>query len=463
MNFKLLIGAAVAIPVAYVGATAFVGKSIESSFADATKQITEKVPYIKVAKRDYKAGMLSSTDETVLTFGDDPNATVTLRSSIQHGPLPGLRSVGSARVTTDIIFPPKAEAELKKLFGEQRPLTIITTRGFGGSVEAQLKSPAAKATIEGSAVDWKGLNSNIAASGDSYTMTLTSDGLVADIPKVGNMTMKAINLDGKATQMAGAEGIWLGKSKMTMGGFDMINKDDTAKTIKFGAITAASDTSTKEAGFVDQIIAMTITDLEVAGEKMGPMTFNYGIKHADAAALGAINKAMTANYSAALKGEKVDDAAQTKMVTDALQKHGMQLLKGQPVFEIEKFSIALPGGESKISAIVKLAPITEAELQGNPMMLISKIDAAGDLQLAEGALKQAMAKQMTAKAKKDGTPEAQTKQMLDMTNQMMDAQTQKFVGLGYATQKDGMITSKFAFKGGQFTLNGKPFDPRALK
>ncbi len=463
MNLKLLIGAAVAIPVAYVGATVVVGKSIESGFADAAKQITEKAPFVKVGKRDYKAGLLSSTDETVLTFGDDPNATITLRSNIQHGPLPGLTAIGSARVTTDIIFPAKVEAELKKLFGDKRPVTIITTNGFGGSVDALIKSPAAKATIEGAAVDWKGLNSNIAASGNTYTMTLTSEGLVADVPQMGNLNLKAINLDGKATQMAGAEGIWLGKSKMTMGGMELINKDDTTKNVKFGILSAASDTSTKEAGFVDQSLNMTIADVEAGGEKMGPITFNYGIKHADAVAMGAINKAMTANYSAALKGEKVDDAAQSKIVLEALQKHGMKLLQGQPVFEIEKFSIALPGGESKISATVKLAPVTEAELQGNPMMLISKVDATGDIQLAEGALKQAMAKQMTTKAKKDGTDPAQTKQMVDMTNQMMDAQLQKFVGLGYATQKDGLVTSKFAFKNGQFTLNGKPFDQRALR
>jgi uncharacterized protein YdgA (DUF945 family) len=466
MNLKLLVGAAVTIPLAYLGATVLVGKSAESSFAEITRQITEKAPFINITKREYDAGMLSSTDETVLMFGRNPDAVVTLRSRIEHGPLPGLRSVGSLRVTTDIIFPPKAEAELKKLFGAQRPMTIITTRGFGGSINTQIKSPAASATIEGSTVDWKGLIANIAASGNSYSMTLTSDGLVADIPTVGNVTMKAINIDGKATEMTGAAGIWLGKSKMTMGGYDMINKDDAAKSIKFGAITVATDISTKDAGFVDQIIAMTINDLEVAGEKMGSMTLNYGIKHADAVALGAINKAMTANVSSALKGEKVDDAAQSKVAMEALQKHGMKLLKGQPIFEIEKFSIVQPAGESKLSAIVKLAPISEAELQGNPLALLSKIDATGELQFAEAAVKQAMAKRMMLTANNDVPPEVQARQNPAMNgalvDALMDAQTQKFVGLGYATQKDGLITSKFAFKNGELTLNGIPFDSSAL-
>jgi uncharacterized protein YdgA (DUF945 family) len=466
MNLKLLIGAAVTIPLAYVGATVLVGKSAESSFAEITRQITEKVPYVNIAKRDYDAGMLSSTDETVLMFGGDPDTAITLRSRIQHGPLPGLRSVGSVRVTTDIIFPPKVEAQLKKLFGEQRPMTIITTRGFGGSINTQIKSPAASATIEGSTVDWKGLNANIVASSNSYSMMLTSDGLVAAIPTAGNVTMKAINIDAKATEMTSAEGIWLGKSKMTMGGFDLINKDDAAKSVKFGAITAATDITTKDAGFVDQIIAMTISDLEVAGEKMGSMTLNYGIKHADAVALGAINKAMTANVSASLKGEKVDNAAQSKVVMEALQKHGMKLLKGQPIFEIEKFSIVQPGGESKLSAIVKLAAISEAELQGNPLSLLSKIDATGELQFAEAAIKQAMAKRMMITANNDVPPEAQARLNPGTNGQiveaLMDAQTQKFVGLGYATQKDGMITSKFAFKNGQFTLNGIPFDSSTL-
>jgi uncharacterized protein YdgA (DUF945 family) len=466
MNLKLLIGAAVSIPIAYAGATVLVGKSAESSFAEITRQITEKVPYVNIAKRDYDAGMLSSTDETVLMFGGNPDTAITLRSRIQHGPLPGLRSVGSVRVTTDVIFPPKAEAELKKLFGEQRPMTIITTRSFGGSINTQIKSPAASATIEGSTVDWKGLNANIAASSNSYSVTLTSDGLVAKSPTLGNVTMKAINIDGKATEMTGADGIWLGKSKMTMGGFDMINKEDEAKSIKFGAITAATDISTKDAGFVDQIIAMTISDLEVAGEKTGSMTLNYGIKHANAVALGAINKAMTANFSVAMKGEKADNAAQSKVMMEVLQKHGMKLLKGQPTFEIEKFSIVQPAGESKLSALFKLAPISEAELQGNPLALLSKIDATGELQLAEATIKQAMAKRMMVTASNDVSPEAQARLNPGRNDQMaemlMELQTQKFVGLGYATRKDGLITIKFVFKNGEFTLNGIPFDSSAL-
>jgi uncharacterized protein YdgA (DUF945 family) len=151
---------------------------------------------------------------------------------------------------------------------------------------------------------------------------------------------------------------------------------------------------------------------------------------------------------------------------EALQKHGMKLLKGQPIFEIEKFSIVQPAGESKLSAIVKLAPISEAELQGNPLALLSKIDATGELQFAEAAIKQAMAKRMMLTANTDVPPEIQPRQNPAMNgalvDALMDAQTQKFVGLGYATQKDGLITSKFAFKNGQFTLNGVAFDASAL-
>ncbi len=463
MNAKILVVAALALPLAYVGGTAYIGKKTQAGISEFTKKITDFAPSVKLVKQDYKSGFFSSTDETTLSYGDKPGDQITLRTNIEHGPLRGLTSFGSTRATTTFVFQPQLQTQLQKLFGDQTPVTIVTTTGFAGGYDAHLTSPAAKANIDGTSLDWKGLKSMVSKSGAGYTLNLTSEGLNSVDDKGALVQFKGIKLAGDASPMKGFEQVWLGKSSMSIEGFETTNAS-LKTSAKIGKTMIDTDFDTKAQGFVDQMIKFNVANFEIDGETFGAATFNYGVKHIDAAALNVMGTAILKGTSTASK-EGADASAQmaAQQVGEALKTAGIDILKNQPVMEIEKMSITMPGGESKLSGVFKLGSITPEQLQMNPMLLLSKVEATGDLQLSKAGLKQLMAAQQKSAAKKMGAPEEAISQMVNNSSNIMDAQIQQMVVQGYAIEKDGAVLSKIVYKDGQLQMNGKPFSAMALR
>jgi uncharacterized protein YdgA (DUF945 family) len=465
MNAKLLVVAALALPLAYVGGTAYIGKKTEAGIGEFTKKLTDFAPSLKVVKQNYKSGFFSSTDETTLSYSDKPSDQITLRTSIEHGPLPGLTSFGSTRATTTFVFPPQMQVQLQKLFGDQTPVTIVTTAGFAGGYDAQLTSPAAKANIEGTSHDWKGLKSIVSKSGSGYVLDLTSDGLTSVDDKGTRVQFKGLKMGGNASPMKGFEDVWLGKSNMSIEGFETSNAHLKTGTTKIGKTLIDTDFDTKAAGFVDQLIKFNIANFEIDGETFGAATFNYGVKHIDAAALNVMGKAILKGSGTASKAGADTDSAQmaAQQMSEALKTAGIDILKNQPIIEIEKMSITMPGGETKMSGVLKLGTLTAEQLQINPMLLLGKIEATGDLQISKLGFKQLLAAQQKSSAKKMGAPDDTVTQMVKNSSTMMDAQIQQMVTQGFATEKDGSVLSKIIYKDGQLLLNGKPFSGMAVR
>jgi uncharacterized protein YdgA (DUF945 family) len=465
MNPKILAVAVLALPLAYLGGTAYIGKKTETGITEFTKKITDFAPSVKVVKQNYQSGFFSSTDETTLSYGEKPSDQIILRTSFEHGPLPGLTSFGSTRATTTFVFAPQVQAQLQKLFGDQKPVTIVTTTGFAGGYDAQITSPAAKANFEGNNLDWKGLKSIVSKSGSGYVLDLTSEGLTSIDAAGTRVQIKGLKLGGNASPMKGFEDVWLGKSSMSIDGFETSNTTLKTGTTKIGKTVIDTDFDTKAAGFVDQLIKFNIANFEMDGETFGAATFNYGVKHIDAAALNVMGKAILKGSSTASKTGADADSAQmaAQQVSEALKTAGIDILKNQPIMEIEKMSITMPGGESKMSGVFKLGTLTAEQLQMNPMLLLSKIEATGDLQISKLGFKQLIAAQQKSSVKKMGASEQDVTKMVNNSSTMMDAQIQQMVTQGFASEKDGVVSSKIIYKDGQLLLNGKPFNSMALR
>jgi uncharacterized protein YdgA (DUF945 family) len=464
MNPKLLIGAALSVPLAYLGATAFIGKKTEAGMGEFTKAITDFSPRIKVVKQNYKSGFFTSSDETTFAIGDKISDQVTLRTTIQHGPLPGLNSIGSSRTTTTFVFPAHIQNQLQKLFGDQTPVTIVTTTGFSDGYSASLTSPSARTNIDGATLDWKGLQSRLSKSGPDFQLDLSSEGLTTIDPKGARLQLSGFKLTGNAVPMAGFSDVWLGKSMLSLDSVETSNVNKKDDVTKIGKTIIDTQIDSTTAGFVDQLIKINIASLEIDKESYGSATFNYGLKHLDATALNSISQVFLKSSTALTKsdGSEASTAMAMSQMTEVLKVAGIRIMKNQAFFEVEKIAIAMPAGETKLSGVFKFSSITDDQLQQNPLLLLSKVEASGDLQVSKAGFKQLIAAQQKSAAKKMGIPEDAANRKVTDGASSMEAQLSKLVSAGFAAEKNGIVVSNFVFKEGQLLMNGKSFSTQVF-
>jgi len=118
----------------------------------------------------------------------------------------------------------------------------------------------------------------------------------------------------------------------------------------------------------------------------------------------------------------------------ALTTHGLALLQRDPVFSIERIGFVSKDGETRITGTARLVGVNEADVQ-NPLALITKVQADATIKVSEAIV------------------------VTFMTDAPRQEKLAELVNLGFVLRENGILTSRLAFKDGQFTVNGKPFSP----
>lgn len=154
---KLLIGAAVALPVAWAGATWGISNQTESVFDEsivkANETLAQKFPFVVYEKKAYTKGFTTSTAQSVLKLnpemmGDSKSEEefeVTLNHTVFHGPVmktPNGVQTGSSYVYTTVdkeSLPPEVAKIINILFDEKEPLTSGLKTSLGGALSVDLE------------------------------------------------------------------------------------------------------------------------------------------------------------------------------------------------------------------------------------------------------------------------------------------------------------------------------------
>jgi uncharacterized protein YdgA (DUF945 family) len=124
----------------------------------------------------------------------------------------------------------------------------------------------------------------------------------------------------------------------------------------------------------------------------------------------------------------------------ALRQPLQALLLEQPEMQIDRVSLATAQGQGQVTGLVRLVGFSAADFQGPPALLMGKLDVKLDLSIDEAFLK--------------SLPGAAASAL---------TQLQPLIDQGYVTRSNGGLHSQFLFRAGQLTLNGKPFNPAALR
>lgn len=469
--------ALLALPViAYPATSWYLGKQVQMTLDQQYAQLDAN-PFVKVVERTYERGLMSANETvTIEVFGDMMRSMaadmpegveapeplrLTFYSAISHGPFVG--GLSAAVIDSELVVPESAAAETKKLFGDAKPLTAHTVVKFDGSGTSDVSSPALSAPLP--AVDgaepghmaWQGLDVTIGFAADlsSYTLDGTAPKLEIRDGNGVHMVMTGMTMAADQRRVfeddpflyAGSQRFTL--ESMAISGPEMEGEPVTLKDIRYDI-----DAPLK-GDFLDLSAKMSANVVQVGDFNFGPAHYDFSMEHLHARTVSELYSAMMSLYSDPSVFMGKGDPA---VAMSALAGPAMALLKHDPVLKLDRLSFNTPSGEAMVNAQASVPGLAPEEMS-NPMIMLGKLQASGNLVLPEQMMREMMLNRtQTQLAMMD--PEAVlSEEQVAMVNAQLDAQLQQFESLGYIDRADGLIKARFAFSQGQLTVNDKPFNP----
>ncbi|MFT3760604.1 YdgA family protein [Thauera sp.] len=461
MNRPTKIAAALAvIALSYPAAAWFTGQKVQAVLDEQYAEL-QSHPTLKMTERSYERGVFSSTEKITFemvmpTAAEDGTlqAGEPLRmhaiNHIKHGPLPGLSTLAAATMDSRIVLDGTPDESLKL------PLEIRTVFQFDGSGRSAVSSPA----LEFGMPDSSGnevrfglgeLKADIAFSAGlrSYTTKGTADSFSMEDPSM-RITLSGLVFDGDQRRLFDDEPwLYVGKQRATVASMDVSGKEDgQLDGMAFQLERMSYDIDAPAEGDYVNLKALMGTEvLRIGDTDYGPAHYDFSLTHLHGRTLVALwRKLMEISTDPAVLAAQEEDPT---ALLAPLAEPAMALLGYSPAFSIDRISFSSPHGKTDLSAQVRLDGL-QPEDTANPMMLIAKLQAEAKLSMPQ-VLLQSFA-----------GGEAEDEDEAAFAAAQFEAQLGALEAQGYLQRDGNIVKTQAAFRQGQFTVNGKPFNPLAL-
>jgi uncharacterized protein YdgA (DUF945 family) len=442
------------------------GLMVQHSWEEREQRGLQQIPgyaqYVTIAKRDYRRGIYSSTEEVTFRLGEKilktlrasgnvawtDHVQIVIRNTIHHGPFPQLRDFAPATVDSEWILPPEIQGKLAAAFKGKANLAIHTRLNWSGGGTTLVSSPAFNLPLEkAAAIDWRGLEAHIVTGREigAGSVSLTAPGLSLKTEKGVTVSYQDLKLD--STLQPAYEVLNVGDLKMTLGQLQIGNDADENKPFKLTARNLMLESHSRLNGeLVDAEGGITVEAVQVNTFDTNHINYAAHFTHIHGPAAAALTKALRAEQSDTPDNATPQEvaAANTKRMIDALKGPGIDLLVKEPVVDISHLGFAMPEGALDISLKASMPGVTKEEFQGAP-----------------DAVKAAFAKhlQLSADIHIDT---AMLDKLLESTGKSENAaaQLQGLQRQGYIKLDGKTLTTHITFLGGQLKVNDQPFPPR---
>jgi len=487
-NKKLTVAAASVVAVLAVGypaASWYLGTQIEKAHADARAMLATQ-PYLKVTKQNYERGLFSATETTTIELpaalfhptgaktaktdeADEAEAStekqaaqpplrITVRTAIQHGPLPGFSTLAAGSEISTIEFEEPLRTKIAEAFGTNQPFDIRTTYDFQGGGRSTFASQPFKLLLPGND---NAPNSKAMLSGERSEMVMEfSKGLAEytlrgqaprfELTEPGgpSLVIAGTAIDSQLKRVfpdepmlySGSQKITVAEVKITRGDAAQPGPD---KKVALKELTY--DVQMPVAGdFIDIVARMGANVVQVGEQDYGPAHYDFSLKHLQARKLVTLSRGLMSVYA---KPEILADQGRLLQALMPLKEPLFDLLADDPVFSIDRVAFRTAEGEASFNASIKLADPKPDDFS-NPLMLLAKLDAGASI-----VLPTALADSLIGAGKSE--EEAR------WARESAERTLGQFKQQGYITEENNLLKSSVTFKGGQLQVNGKPFNPMA--
>jgi uncharacterized protein YdgA (DUF945 family) len=353
----------------------------------------------------------------------------TIRNEVWHGPVLGLSGLGIARVKTHLVLSEDTQKKLVEIFGPKDPIEIVTRVGFTGggtttfTSEGRTIKPDAK-----SEVSWETFKLAIGYSrdADKYDM----DGkwpkvTVTNSEEKSKFVMTDMKIDGVGKRISGD--IYDTDFNFEIDKLDFLAGSGERVEVARLHYIVESDAKDEFLEINAKVGTGEVKNKELAslGVELEEIHYDFSMRRLHIETLAKMMAGMKAAYAKPLTSA----VELNKVVFAPLKEQGLELLKYDPEFSIDRIGIVTPDGDGYLKGVVKLKGVTAEDFAGDSMALIGKVHA-------------------------------------DLTIDVSEKMVQKFpngstaagaaVDSGYAQRKGDRLICRIVFADGALTVNGKP-------
>jgi uncharacterized protein YdgA (DUF945 family) len=354
----------------------------------------------------------------------------TVRNEVLHGPVLGLSGFGIARVDSHLVLTDETRKTISEIFGPKDPVEISTRVGFLGGGTTTFKSEGRKITPKDAKaeISWETFKVSVGYSrnADSYDM----DGKwpkfeVKSLDDSAHFIMNSMTLDGDGKRVRGD--LYDGDFTFKIDSLSITGKDQEEIGVDdlHYIVTSATKGEFNEMGAKLGSGAIKSKQLAAIGVDLKEVHYDFSVRRLHAETLEKMMAGIKAMYA-----KPVTNTMEAEKVMFApFKEYGIELLKYDPEFVIDRIGVVTPEGDGYIKGVITLKGATSDDFVTGNMGLIGKIHA-------------------------------------DLTIDVSEKMIQKFpngstgagaaVDAGYAERKGDRLVCKILFTGGQLTVNGKP-------
>jgi len=442
------------IVLGYPAAAWVIGISAEKQIEAREQQALRAVPYLAIVNRTYRRGVYGATEEVTYglsgTFakalqaapGDSflRNARLTVRNTIHHGPLPGMRTFALATVDTELVLPEQLRKRLDKVLGGKPVVSTHTSMRWGGGTHFEVASPAFEMEVSpGQTLVWRGLSGSGDATRDQQSMTAqyTFKGVqFSDDKGSGELGPIQGTLDLHkvfSTLLAGKIGGTVEKIE--------IHPPAPAAAVSMQGLRVDLD-STEKGDYIDSKFDLSIGKVSAGGFEATQVGYAGEVDHQYGPASAALSEKFRQVSQRNAQGAN-GLQANPQEILQVLQNEGVELLLHDLVINISRIGFVTPEGEMRIAARIATSGLKREDFSKSaPEMMAAvmpHIQATADL-----AIDVALLAKLTA-----GNPRGE----------QFQAQLQALQKQGYVLSNGKTLTAHLAFSGGRLTVNDMPFPP----
>lgn len=433
-----------------------------------SRKLATAAPQLHIGASDYSRGLFSSTQTMRFDLAGPRGKvnTITLINRIEHGPLPGFTSLGSARIHHHWKFDDETAKVVDAAFGGQPPFEAVTLIGFNGDGVSEIKGAPANVKSAGGTVEWRGITGTLRFSADmaNYSGELAAPGVVGVDEKGTAVRVTNIAMKLNQTRLANSENLYLGTVGMKIDEVFVGKSAGTptpAPDFELRDLTGGYEVSSADGQFVDLVGSLKAAKFNIASVSGTDAEYALSLRHLHALSLEQLTVALQAAQQRMVGkpgAAQTDPMAAMTDMQAALKTHGLALFQRGPVFAVDRIGFKTADGEFKVTGKATISNVSEADFQA-PFAALSKIDASADIVAPEAMARAIFTASQLRAAKADGAepPAEQLAALKESAAQAFGAMVAQYQQLGYLVYDKQTLSSHLAFKDGQFTVNGKPF------
>ena len=353
----------------------------------------------------------------------------TIRNEVWHGPVLGLSGLGIARVKTHLVLSDETQKKIAEVFGPKDPLEIVTRVGFTGGGTTTLTSEGRTIKPDSkSEISWETFKLAIGYSRDADEYDL--DGKWPKVVFTSHenkmqFVLTDMKVNGVGKRISGDiydTDFDFGIDKLGILGSDaervevanlhyILETDAKDEFLEFGAKMGTGEVKSKQLGSF--------------GVELKEIHYDFSMRRLHIETLAKMMAGMKAAYAKPLTSA----LELNKVVFGSLKEQGVELLKYDPEFIIDRVGIVTPEGDGYLKGVITIKGATAEDFAGNSMALIGKAHADLTIDLSE---------KMVQKFPNGSTAAGAA------------------VDSGYVQRKGDRLICKILFANGALTINGKP-------